>query len=212
MPLAAMSNAGLHLGVVILAAGNSTRMRQPKLLLPWDGTSVLGHLHRTWASLEAAQIAVVCAADAGELHAELDRLPVVAPSRIINLSPEKGIISSIQCAARWPAWQPGLSHFVIVLGDQPHLRRTTLEQLLRFAAAKPQYICQPLRGGRRRHPAILTSCVFAELRSTEAISLRCFLDSKPGSLAGLELAEPGLDLDLDSTADYERAKAITDSH
>jgi len=31
-------------GVVILAAGRSARMGRPKLLLPWGGTSVLGHL------------------------------------------------------------------------------------------------------------------------------------------------------------------------
>src|ERR1035437_2980619 len=50
-------------GVVILAAGRSARMGKPKLLLPWGGTSVLGHLIEEWRALHAKQIDVVC--DAG---------------------------------------------------------------------------------------------------------------------------------------------------
>ena len=35
-------------GVVILAAGASSRMGKPKLVLPWGKTSVLGHLIEQW--------------------------------------------------------------------------------------------------------------------------------------------------------------------
>jgi molybdenum cofactor cytidylyltransferase len=49
--------ASLALGAVILAAGRSTRMGQPKLLLPWGKTSVLGHLIGQWQSAGAGQIA-----------------------------------------------------------------------------------------------------------------------------------------------------------
>jgi len=45
MPFDAVS---LRIGVVILAAGASSRMGQPKLLLPWNDTSVLGDLLNQW--------------------------------------------------------------------------------------------------------------------------------------------------------------------
>lgn len=199
------------LGAVILAAGLCTRMGRPKLLLPWRDTSVLGHLLRIWASLDVGQIAVVRAANAADIHTELNRLRFAVSDRILNPAPEAGMFSSIQCAARWPSWRPGLTHFGIVLGDQPHLRRKTLGQLLDFAGAHPEKICQPLCGDRRRHPVILPRKMFLKLRDTVAADLKQFLLGEPDLLAGIEMDDPGLDLDLDSPADYERAKAITDS-
>jgi len=205
------SHAEFRLGVVILAAGHSTRMGQPKLLLPWRNTSVVGHLLQTWAGLDAKQIAVVCATGAREIHTELDRLRFAAADRITNPYPEAGMFSSVQCAARWPKWRPDLSHFAIVLGDQPHLRRRTLEQLLDFAAAHPEKICQPLAASRRFHPVVLPREVFVNLRFSPASDLKQFLQTMPELLAGLEPYDPGLELDLDSPADYERARALADS-
>jgi len=56
-----VGRAALDFGVLILAAGASSRMGQPKLLLPWHGTSVLGHLIGQWKDLRAGQIAAVSA-------------------------------------------------------------------------------------------------------------------------------------------------------
>jgi len=199
------------LGVAILAAGFSTRMGQPKLLLPWGETSVLGHLLQTWTRLGVGQIAVVCAANASEIHAELDRLQFAREDRIANPSPSAGMFSSIQCAARWPDWRTGLTHFAIVLGDQPHLLRKTLEQVLDFAAAHPERICQPLRNARRRHPVILPRELFAKLCEFSGNDLKQFLNSTPELLAGCEMEDSGLDLDMDSPSDYERLRALADS-
>src|SRR5258707_4016634 len=101
------------LAVVILAAGRSSRMKQPKLLLPWGKTSVLGHQIQTWQTLGARQIAVVCAAGDASIRAELDRLEFPPSCRIPNPGPEAGMFSSIICAAPWDGWKPGLTHCVI---------------------------------------------------------------------------------------------------
>jgi len=199
----------LSLGVVILAAGLSKRMGRPKLLLPWRGTSVLGHLLRIWVGLDAAQITVVCAANAAEIHAELDRLHFATFDRILNPSPEAGMFSSIQCAARWPNWQSVLTHVAIVLGDQPHLRQSSLGQLLEFAARNPNKICQPLRGARRRHPVVLPRELFLAVNTTASDNLRDFLNFQSQRLAGIEINDSGLDMDLDSPADYERVKVLS---
>ena len=142
-------------GVVILAAGRSARMGRPKLLLPWGGTSVLGHLIEQWQALGAKQIAVVCAPGDQAIQAELDRLGFAEPNRIGNPAPERGMFSSIQCAAQWPGWQAALTHWAIVLGDQPHLQPQTLRRVLDFSAAQPAKVCQPARRGHGRHPVLL---------------------------------------------------------
>ncbi len=200
-----MSLHPFSVGAVLLGAGRSSRMGRPKLLLPWLGTSVLGHLVAQWHSAGARQIAVVCAAGDQPLQAELDRLGFPALDRIVNPAPDRGMFSSIQCAAQWPGWQPALSHFAIALGDQPHLRQTTLLALLRFSAARPAEACQPARAGRPRHPVILPRATFLELAHCPAGRLNDFLASRP--VAACDIDDPGLVWDLDSPTDYEKALA-----
>ena len=86
-------------GVVILAAGSSRRMGRPKLLLEWNGTTILGHLLGQWNKLRAAQIGVVCAADGVAVRQELVRLAFARENFIPNPAPDEGMFSSVRCAA-----------------------------------------------------------------------------------------------------------------
>ena len=193
------------LGVVILAAGASTRMGKPKLLLPWGRTSILGHLIEQWKALDAPQIAAVCASSDGPIQAELDRLAFPVQNRICNPAPERGMFSSIQCAAQWPGWQATLTHWGIVLGDQPLIRRETLQTVLDFSAAHPTEVCQPARHGHGRHPVLLPQAVFGQLADAKAATLKEFLASTAGSVTLCELDDSGLDLDIDRPEDYQQA-------
>ena len=196
------------LAVIILAAGASRRMGRSKLLLPWNGTTVIGHLIARWRALSAAQTAVVCRADDEELAAELDRLHFPRNLRITNPKPERGMFSSIQCAAQWNGWRKGLTVWAILLGDQPHLHPATLRALLDFQRARPRAICQPVYAGHRRHPVLLPRRVFAALRRSRAITLKDFLQQSEAPRAECPLTDPGLDLDLDYPEDYERAQEL----
>ena len=98
-------------GVVILAAGASLRMGKPKMLLPWGKTTILGHLIEQWNGLASEQIGVVWATGDQRLQKELDRLGFPSKNRILNPAPERGMFSSIQCAAGWPDWNAALTHW-----------------------------------------------------------------------------------------------------
>jgi len=198
-------SATYSLGAIILAAGSSTRMGRPKLLLPWQGTTILGHLIHLWTSLPAAQIVVVHARDDAGIGSELNRLGFPIENRVVNPKPERGMFSSIQCAANWTGWNHSLNHWAIVLGDQPHLRPATLLALADFAARHPEHICQPSRNGRARHPVLLPRDVLAQLGDSSAATLKEFLAPLSEKVKLIELDDPGLDLDLDYMADYERA-------
>ena len=195
-------------GVIILAAGASSRMGAAKMLLPWGATTVLGHLVEIWSGRSATQIAVVVAANDAGVAAELDRIRFPAGNRILNPDPKRGMFSSIRCAACWTGWDPGLRHWIIVLGDQPHVQRSTLEALIKFAALHPDKICQPSWQSRARHPVILPKSSFMELRDAGAETLRDFLRARSAEVKLVEINDPGLDLDLDYPAEYKAARSL----
>jgi len=188
-------------------------MGRPKLLLPWGNTSVLGHLLRQWTELGARQIAIICAANKPEIPDEFKKLshePSLVTrhsSLVFNPAPDRGMFSSIQCAASWTDWDAALTHWIITLGDQPHLRIETLRALLEFGAAHPEKICQPMRHGRRKHPVLLPRRVFVELKKLIAGDLKTFLEAHANDLVGFESDDAGLDLDMDTPEDYERLKS-----
>ena len=196
------------LGVVILAAGASSRMGCPKMLLPWKSTSVVGALIEQWSGLRAAQIAIVIAQNDQSIRTELLRICFPQENWIVNPHPIKGMFSSIQTAARWPKWQSAITHWAIALGDQPHLPQSLLAKLISFVDAHPHSICQPSRHGRARHPVFLSRACFEQLKETTQSNLKEYLTAHSADRVLLEIDHPALDLDMDYPADYQRAQEI----
>ena len=188
---------------LILGAGSSRRMGTAKLLLPWGGTSIVGHLIGQCQALAAAQVAIVIANGAVELRTELDRLNFPRKNLIVNSVPECGMFGSIQCGASWRGWSESVTHWLILLGDQPHLQPTTLQQLIAFAAQNRHKVCQPRRQSSWRHPVMLTKDAFGRLGSSTADTMREFLQGC--ERAGFECLDPGLDQDIDTPEDYRKA-------
>lgn len=193
------------LAAAILAAGRAIRMGSQKLLLPWGKTSILGHLVAEWRALGAAQIGVVRAADDDLIAAELERPGVPAADPVINPAPDRGMFSSIQCAPAWKGWKSGLTHWAIVLGDQPHLQRQTLHALLEFSAANEDRICMLTQGGHRRHPVLLPRNKFHQLSETTVPNMKSFLDANAECLSLCPVDDPALALDIDLPEDYRVA-------
>jgi molybdenum cofactor cytidylyltransferase len=190
----------MRFGVVILAAGASSRMGCSKLTLPWGATTILGHLIKTWQQLGARQVGVVCAPGDRAVQRELafsfaDQIP--------NPDSSRGMFGSIRCAAGWDRWLADLTHFVITLGDQPHIPASTLAAVLTHAAQNSAVVCQPSRNERPRHPVILPRNVFEEIVADGPSTLREFLARHQFSY--IEINDEALDLDLDYPTDYASA-------
>jgi molybdenum cofactor cytidylyltransferase len=198
----------LSLGVVILAAGASSRMGQPKMLLPWRSTTILGHLIRIWNELRASQIGVVLNPEHQAIPTELERLAVPRESWIPSSNAKEGMFSSIQAAARWPGWNPDLTHFAIVLGDQPHLPERLLSALVEFASQNPTFICQPSYGFKGRHPVLFPKDLFLSLSQSNGPTLKHFLDAHRPQVRLLNSDDQYLSLNIDTPEDYARAKRL----
>jgi molybdenum cofactor cytidylyltransferase len=172
-------------------------MGRPKLLLPWGDKTILEHLIQQWTAVGCSQIGAVIGPDS----ILRDHLADVEP--IINRRPEQGMYSSVQCAARWDGWNKTLTHFVITLGDQPQVKTDTLKAIIEFAEKHPRSICQPARNGRGRHPVVLPEAMFSLLSDSKERNLKEFLAVRERVM--FESDDAGLDLDLDTPEDYQKA-------
>ncbi|HEV2319475.1 MAG TPA: NTP transferase domain-containing protein, partial [Verrucomicrobiae bacterium] len=184
----------------------------PKLLLPWGATTVVGHIISQWRKLGASQIAVVLRANDLSLTVEMDRLNVPQSDRIINPQAERGMFSSIRCAANWNGWHDNLDSFAIALGDQPQLRLRMLRDLLACHSEHPDRLCQPEFEGRGRHPVLLPRRVFNELKQTTAETFKDFLKLIPASSVQCPINDITLSLDLDTPEDYIKAMTRFSAH
>jgi CTP:molybdopterin cytidylyltransferase MocA len=164
----------------------------------------MGRLLAQWRALGARHIALVRRRSDRPLAAELRRLGFPPRHCIVNSEPERGMFSSIVCAATWKGWDAGLTAWVIALGDQPHLRMATLRTLMLFHRKHPESVCQPVFEGHRCHPVVLPRVAFLELRRSKAGTLKEFLQQTTVPHLECAIQDSGLNLDLDFPKDYEK--------
>ncbi|MFZ0916996.1 MAG: nucleotidyltransferase family protein [Candidatus Udaeobacter sp.] len=193
-------------GVVILAAGASTRMGRCKLLLPWGERTILAHLLDQWRRAGAAQIVPVIDPSNQLLREALADAGSSCSDWIGNSSPQMGMFSSLQQASRWAGWLSILTHWIISLGDQPHIQFSTLLLLLNAARKNPTRICQPSLQGRAAHPIVLPANNFRELAQRNVPNLRTYVRTCEALRLRLPVEDPGVSADLNTPEDYARWK------
>jgi len=175
-----------------------------KLLLPWGNKTILTHLLDQWKTLGVAQIAPVIDASNQLLKTALLDARFSSNEWINNFFPERGMFSSLQEASRWKGWRSGLTHMVVALGDQPHIKTSTLRVLLDTAQQHPSRICQPVFNGCAAHPIILPIDQFLALAESDATDLGVFIRNHEAMRLRVAVFDPGVTGDLDTPADYAR--------
>lgn len=121
----ASSPETVKFAAVLLAAGPSSRLGQPKQLVKYEGESLVRRMARLLVMLEPETVTVVAGSDFDEVQRELSALPVVV---VRNEDWERGIGSSIACGARnSPEAIDGL---LIAVCDLWKLTELDLERLL----------------------------------------------------------------------------------
>jgi molybdenum cofactor cytidylyltransferase len=141
---------------VVLAAGRSSRLGTPKQLLPYGRTTLLG------ATLEVAR---QCAFDqlivtlGGASDQVLDAVPLGDVQTIVADDFGAGCSSSLRAAlAHVDEKADGI---VLMLGDQPGVRPSSVERLIAERNANPIAVCRYSNG--IGHPFWLGRSVFGEV-------------------------------------------------
>jgi CTP:molybdopterin cytidylyltransferase MocA len=116
------------------------------------------------------------------------------------------MFSSLQAVSRWTGWLSALTHWIIALGDQPHIQISTLRLLLDAARKNPTRICQPTFHGDAGHPIILPASNFRELSQTDIPDLRTYIRTHEALRLRLAVEDAGVSEDLNTPEDYARWK------
>jgi molybdenum cofactor cytidylyltransferase len=195
----------LRPGLLLLAAGASSRLGQPKQLLPYQGKTLLRHAAEVAAASGCGPLVLVTGAWHEELLAEVAGLPFAATR---NEHWEDGMGSSIRAGlaalegARGRAGQPAV---VVMLCDQPLLTPAVLQALVRQFQATGQAVVASAYGGTRGVPALFSRALFAELRELAGPTGARELLRRHAQLPAVDF--PGGEVDVDTWAQYEALAA-----
>jgi molybdenum cofactor cytidylyltransferase len=194
------------IAAIVPAAGRSTRMGRPKLLLPIGGMALIA---RAVAALREAGVDLVILvappleAPGATAIADLARCEgarvVVPPTYTPDMraTVEMGL----------DGLDPGIPPTALLLapGDSPGMSAELVARILEAGRAHPRAIVVPMHAGHRGHPVLIPWHLASEIRRLPAgAGINALLLAHPSEVVEVEWAEPRALLDLDTPEDYEK--------
>ena len=189
----------MDIGIIILAAGASSRMGQSKQLLPLQGTTLLERIVTTAQALKPSHTVVVLGANEKQHAAILKNTNVQS---IVNPLWQNGMGSSLKT---------GLQHLlsisrttdaiIILVCDQPAVTTVYLERIVERYKTSGKAIIASFYSGSPGVPALLDKTIFPELLNMDDAHGAKKIIQKHEALTEL-IPFPEGSIDLDTPEDY----------
>ena len=188
------------ISVVILAAGMSRRMGQPKMLLPWGKVSVIEHVISVFMNAGLDDILVVTGGHREQTEEVIAKYSV----RIIhNEAYANGeMLSSLQCGLR--AQKHPVEATLIALGDQPQVQERSVQKVCDAFHETNSNIVVPSYQMRRGHPWLVARPLWDDLLAMKSPhSPRDFLNAHKDEIHYVDIDNASILADLDTPEDYQ---------
>jgi len=188
---------------LVLAAGLSRRMGQPKMVMPWRDTTIIGQVISSLIEVGLTEVWVVTGGAHQEVDTALQGMPI---QFIFNPDYANGeMLGSIQVGLQ--SVPASTMAVLIVLGDQPQMEVNTLQKVLIAYETHQQNLVVPSYQMRRGHPWVLPRRFWAEVLALESPStLRDFLQKHHDEIHYVNIDSPSILMDLDTLQDYIKNK------
>lgn len=190
-------------GLMILAAGASTRMGTPKQLLTYRGCTLIRHMAEVAIASVCQPIAIVLGANGERIKPEISQLPLQI---VENQQWQEGMSSSIQVGLEaLLAVNQHLDAVAIALCDQPFVSPQTLNQLVEAYHFTGKPIIASEYAGTFGVPALFSRTLFSELmnlKNTEGAKQLI----KRHIHEVFSIPFPNGAIDIDTPKDYEQLK------
>jgi len=204
-----VAKANARVSAVVLAAGNSTRMGEPKQLLLLGGRTVLERTLENVRAAEVDEVVLVLGAFAEKIRQELPAVFFDALKVVVNRDYEQGMARSLREGLA--AVIPQMDAALIVLADQPFVRPETIGRIIERYRQSDAEIVIPFYEGKRGNPVLLDRSVFAEAMALQGdVGFRALFGRHVAGIVEVDVADEGVLLDIDSRDDYERLRRRED--
>lgn len=191
------------ISALILAAGASRRMGQPKMLLKWGKTTVLGHVISTFRQAGIEDVVVVV----GGAREQVEQIVNQNGARtVFNSEYARGeMLSSLQRGIE--AQSPQTRGTLIALGDQPQIQEGTVRLICESFESKKSRLVVPSFEMRRGHPWLVERSLWSELLGMNSEhSPRDFLNQFADEIQYVRVQTSSILADLDTMDDYQQAR------
>jgi len=186
---------------MILAAGESKRMGQPKLLLPFRGKAIIETVVQTVVSSKVDNTMVILGSERKEIEKRLKKFPVKI---VYNRDFTSGMLSSVQCGFK--VLPDETQAVIVVLGDQPTISEEIIDRIIDAYQKKGKGIVLPVYKKNRGHPVIIDMKYKSEVEALSSdIGLRGTVYSHPEDILEVTVNTAAILQDIDDEGDYRRA-------
>lgn len=183
---------------IVLAAGESTRMKVQKLLLPYQGKTMIEKVIENVTDSEVDRTLVVVGCNKDEIMGVIDHLPV---SYCYNEKYTQGMLSSVKTGFRS---LPEIFDAALVFqGDQPMISTEAVNIVIKAFRQSHQGIVIPVFQKRRGHP-LLVSYKYREAIENleEQEGLRGLARKFPEDVLEVDVSMPSILEDIDTPEEY----------
>jgi molybdenum cofactor cytidylyltransferase len=192
---------------IILAAGESTRIRQTKQLLPLKNKYMI-----EWvldAALDSAleQTILVLGHDHQKIIKALGSKTRHPRLRVgVNHKYKRGQSGSLkfgfsEMTKKYPS-------VMFMLGDQPMIDSETINLLLHNFWRSDQDICVPVYQGKRGNPTIFSRIFYKHFLNLKGdIGARDIIQTNPDRVLEVEVKNPLCFMDIDTEKDFEKLQS-----
>lgn len=192
------------ISTIILAAGESKRMGQPKMLMSWGKATVLEHVISVFRKAGIEDIVVVVGAERERVEEIISQYPVRSIYNKNYASSE--MLSSLQCGLGAMTSQTQAT--LIGLGDQPQVQEGSVRLICGAYHNMRSKLIVPSFQMRRGHPWLVGRTLWGELLNMKAPeSPRDFLNKHSGDIHYVDANTGTILADLDTPEDYYSSRS-----
>jgi len=190
-------------GIVILAAGASTRLGKPKQLLQYHGKTLLNHAVNEAINAKADAVVVILGKNADLFKNEIDNEKVRVA---INKNWEEGMASSVRLGLdTLLKIKPYMDAVIFMVCDQPYISSLILNELITAQQKTTKQIVTCNYGETIGPPALFHKKYFRELAKLKGdVGARNIIQQNMNDVTTILFPEGKIDIDTEE--DYEALK------
>lgn len=183
---------------VILAAGESKRMKEQKLLMKYGKSSIIETVVQKNLDSKVNGVMVVLGADHEEVAAKIKGFKVES---VINKEYASGMFSSVRKGVS--ALPPEADSVIISLGDQPMINSGIINDLIDLKKVSSKGIILPVYKGKHGHPVLIGRKYFSEIAGMpDSATLRDVISGHRDDIAELQVDSDNILRDIDTREQY----------